>query len=84
MEDIELTEKEIQELKSRQNTINQYNIALGVLRRQYLNAESDLTEKIQQIELDYLNILKFIFQNKISDDMSNWRFDPTDFVFKKK
>lgn len=80
---IELTEKEIQDLLQRQNKINQHNIALGVLRRQYLNTETDLIEKIAQIENDYFGLLKFIFQTKTSDNMSDWKFDSLAFVFKK-
>lgn len=81
---IELTEKEAQDVLTREGRIEQYNSALGVLRRQYLNAENELLEKIQQAETEYVSFLKFVFQNKNIGDMSTWRFDSVDFVFKKK
>ena len=82
--DIELTEKEIHDVIKKQNKINQYVNALGTLRRQYLNAELELLEKIKNGEDDIINLLKFIFQSKSVENIDNWIFDSSSFVFKNK
>lgn len=81
---IELTDREIQDLFQRQNKINQLNIALSMLRRQYLDAEAELLEKINQSESDYSHLIKFIFQSKTSEKMEDWKFDSSTFTFKKR
>jgi len=81
---IELTDKEKQDIAQKQIIYNQYAIALGTLRRQYTATESELLEKIQQAEIDYLSLLKFVFQSKSEEDMKDWVFDTAEFVFKKQ
>ena len=85
MEDkIELSKKEIQDLTQRQNLINQYIMALGTLRVQFLEAEDQLLQKIHNAELDFMNLLKFVFQNKTEEDLGEWAFDQSTFTFNKK
>lgn len=82
--DIELTEKEIRDVIKQQGKINQYVNALGLLRRQYLEAEKELLEKLEGIENDFINLLKFTFQGKSSEDINDWIFDSSSYTFKNK
>lgn len=81
--DIELTEKEIRDIIKQQGKINQYINAIGVLRRQFLESENELLEKLKETENDFINLLKFTFQGKSSEDINDWVFDSSSFVFKK-
>lgn len=83
-EKIELSKKEIQDLTQKQNSINKYISALGTLRVQFLEAENQLIEKMRQAEYDFMNLLKFIFQNKTEEDINEWIFDQETFTFQKK
>lgn len=83
MEEIKLNEKEIQDVKKYIGSTNSFILSLGTLRKQFVKIETELLEKIDKLENDYYIYLKFIFQNKSSENMENYIFDSENFVFKK-
>jgi len=81
---VELTEKEKQDVLVYQNAINQEIYNLGTIRRQFRANEIQLLERLNQIETEFMNKLKFIFQNKdTGEEMEGWVFDPSEFRFIK-
>lgn len=81
---IELTEKEKQDVVVYQNAINQELYNLGTIRRQYKISEIQVLEKINQVESELMNKLKFMFQDKeTGEEMEGWVFDPSEFKFIK-
>lgn len=81
---VELTEKEKQDVLIYQNAINHELYNLGNVRKQFVKKEEQLLEKLEQIEIEFMNKLKFIFQNKeLGEKMEGWVFDPSGLKFIK-
>jgi phage host-nuclease inhibitor protein Gam len=83
-ETMSLNEKEKKELNFYKDAITQELASLGGLRRQVLDLEKKSVEKLAKMDEEYMMHLKFIFNNKSTDNIDNWVFDPTNLAFVRK
>lgn len=86
MEDkqVQLSEEEINIVRTYQVLVDRQNAVLGAIRRHYLASEKKTLEAIAKAESDLFSHIKVLAQSKgISTDES-WIFDPKTFSFIKK
>jgi uncharacterized coiled-coil DUF342 family protein len=84
VEKISLIKEEIEAIEQYQAEIKDTLAALGSLRRQCVNSENALTDKINRLESDYKSYLKAIAKSKKIPSGENWVFNPNTFDFTKR
>jgi len=81
---VELSEEEINIVRTYQELVDRQNSILGAVRRQYLGSERRALEAIAKAESDLFSHIKVLAQSKEIPTDESWIFDPKVFSFIKR